>query len=148
MCEAGGLCVHVRETISPHILCAFLCVLLVCLFTLVCAITFNVCAPCASVRVCACETMCEWAVGGWKCCLCIFMQSNYVDLIGFVYVESVSPPVMYYCCHGQMNHTHMYTHTLMAHTLLSDWIMWSVSSIIRGFIFSMSFKDTINTKMC
>lgn len=40
-----------------------------------------------------------------------FMQSNYVDLIGFVYVESVPPPVMYYCYRGHTNHTHTRMHT-------------------------------------
>jgi len=81
------------------LMCASLCAL-ACLFTLVCAITFT------SVYATYCVLECEEAVGGWKCCLCIFMQSNYVDLIGFVYVESVSPPVMYYCWRGHITHTH------------------------------------------
>lgn len=111
-CDAGGPCecvfVCACKCFSKCLMClyaltcAFLCAL-VGLFTLVCAITLT------SVHVtCLCALECEWAADRWKCCLCIFMQSNYVDLIGFVYVESVSPPVMYYCRCGQtLIHTYM-----------------------------------------
>lgn len=70
--------------------------------------------------------------GGWKCCSCIFMQSNYVDLIGFVYVESVSPPVMYYCWHGWTLHTHtLYSHTSQNSRHSTEWL----NNVNWGFIF-------------
>ena len=67
------------------------------------------------VCVCVCAHVCVCVrVGGWvygNVVYAAFMQSNYVDLIGFVYVESVPPPVMYYCYCGQPRHTGMHAHT-------------------------------------
>ena len=62
-----------------------------------------------------------------------FMQSNYVDLIGFVYVECAPPPVMYFpsavrTAHLRPlnTHTHTHTHARHKHTLRAAvWdIMW------------------------
>lgn len=58
---------------------------------------------CYNINVCVCFSVyVSVSVGGWasgwmEMLFIQFMQSNYVDLIGFVYVECVPPLVMYYC---------------------------------------------------
>ena len=58
---------------------------------------------CVSAHMCMCVCVGSRVYG--NVVYAFFMQSNYVDLIGFVYVESVPPPVMYYCYSGQTYHT-------------------------------------------
>ncbi len=108
------------------------------------------------VRVCVCARVCVCRRAGvWKCCLCSFMQSNYVDLIGFVYVESVPPPVMYYCYHGQTHHTHIHTHThTHTHTrflkqhILYVWLNKEKGFLNnKGFIFTKSLTNTVAAKL-
>ena len=160
MCEAGGLylCVCVREYFSTYLIvllrvfpCVFGCVYLH-LF-----VQWLLCVHvCLRARVCVCVRVGGWVYG--NVVYAAFMQSNYVDLIGFVYVESVPPPVMYNCYCGQPRHTgmhahthaHTYAHTLLgaAYFLLCDWIMWSVSFIIRDLNSLCVFKKAVAAKLC